>query len=781
MSDGSPATPGLADAATATATTPATAPATAGGSDRTGDPGNGRRNGLPVAGAGIIAREERQTVEAITAALAELGLAPPRPLDLRPIPFAGTWGAATSVCRALASDLVARDLDAAGETDGLSKKEIKRRVNEAVPARSQQLAEQVAAGILAQPERRFAAVEAVNGYVNISFDANAVAARLIGEVLSLGAGYGRGEARPERVMIEHSQLNTHKAAHVGHLRNICLGVALTKIIDAAGYRTMPVTYIGDIGMHVVKCLWCYERFHPGQEPEDPAARGRWLGEIYAESDRRLNFRKDVVAFVQLLSREDQVFVGAIDRLLKYLWRKNTDGEDIAYLLGRVIQAQELKPELFREDDVLPKFWPLLGDQLRDEVENQKPYVPVEGVPDPTTTPEERLETWQRLAADMDDWWYQVPAWQDEVKETFQRWERKDPDFVALWETTRRWSLDDLGRIFGEFGATFDHWFFESGAEEPGRAMVQDLLERGIAEISDGLPVVKIDQKLGLTTETYRTLPILRSDGTTLYATKDLALTRQKFDEFGVDRALWVVDLRQSLYFQQIKKILELAGYERAADAEYVGYEWVALPEGVISSRKGNVPLFADLERETLERAHAVIAEKNPDLPADDKERVARQVGLGAIQYAMLARDNTKVIVYDPEEALSFDGHAAPYVQYAHARACRILERAERTDEATAATLDGLDFGTLEPTELALLQAIAALPDEVQRAAAEFRPLVIASHVYDLAKRFNDFYHACPVLQSEEPTRTARLALVAATRRALANELGLLGIAAPEEM
>jgi arginyl-tRNA synthetase len=208
---------------------------------------------------------------------------------------------------------------------------------------------------------------------------------------------------------------------------------------------------------------------------------------------------------------------------------------------------------------------------------------------------------------------------------------------------------------------------------------------------------------------------------------------------------------------------------------------VVLPEGVISSRKGNVPLYDDVRDAVLERAREIIAEKNPELPAARKETVAWEVALGSLKYAMLARDINKVVVFDLEEALSFDGHAAPYIQYAHARASRILEHAGETDETILARLDGLDFGDLLPEELSLLQAIAALPEEIQRAAAEYRPLLIASYVYELAKRFNDFYHAAPVLQSPEPTRTARLALTAATRRTLANGLALLGIAALDEM
>jgi arginyl-tRNA synthetase len=509
-----------------------------------------------------------------------------------------------------------------------------------------------------------------------------------------------------------------------------------------------------------------------------------LAQVYAESDARLEYRKEVLEFLHLLAREDQVFVAAIDRLLKYLWRKNTHGEDIAYLLGRFTHAQEVKDDLLREEDVIVKFWPILGDQLRDEVVNQKPYVPIEGAPEPTTTPEVRLARWQELNQHI-DWWLEVPRWREEVKETFQRWERQEPEFVKLWEETREWSLADFRRIFAELGAHFDVWFYESEVEQSGKLIVQELLEKGIAEISDGLPVVKIDEKLGLEKETYRTMPVLRSDGTSLYATKDLSLTKRKFEEYGIDRAVWVVDVRQSLYFQQVFKVLELLGFEQAKKAHHLGYEIVALPEGVISSRKGNVPVYDDIRDLVLARAREIIEEKNPDLEPEAKERVARQVGLGSLKYAMLARDNNKVVIFDLEEALSFDGHAAPYIQYAHARACRILENAG-SDGETERRRDGqtglaLDFGELKAEELGLLQQIAVLPEEIQRAAEQYRPLLIANYAFELAKRFNDFYHACPVIQSPEPVRTARLALVDATRTALANSLALLGIEAPGEM
>jgi arginyl-tRNA synthetase len=476
--------------------------------------------------------------------------------------------------------------------------------------------------------------------------------------------------------------------------------------------------------------------------------------------------------------------------MRLLWRTNTvDGEDIAYLLGRISAQQEIDVAELRDENVIVTFWPIVGEQLREELQQVAPEVEIDEDIDieaastvtPTMSVEERLAGWQALDAHMAAWWPHVPAWNQATRDLFQKWETKDPEFVALWQKTRDWSMADLYSIFDEFGATFTHYFWESEVEDPGRQIVRELLERGIAEVSDGLPVVKIDEKLGLETETYRTMPILRSDGTTLYSTKDLALTKQKFEDFQIDRAVWVVDVRQSLYFDQIFKILELYGFEQAEDCVHVGYEFVALPGGAISSRKGNAPMLEDVRDAMIDRARAVIREKNPTLDPAEQEKVAWQVAIGAIKYVMLARDGNRVIVFDPEEALSFEGHAAPYIQYAHARACRILQNGKVTDADIVTRLDDLTFGQAHPEELALLQAIADFPAIVLRAADEYRPLHITNYVFEVARRFNDFYHACPVLISEEPVRSARLTLVAATRTTLKNGLALLGIEAPTVM
>jgi arginyl-tRNA synthetase len=393
------------------------------------------------------------------------------------------------------------------------------------------------------------------------------------------------------------------------------------------------------------------------------------------------------------------------------------------------------------------------------------------------TAEAHLAEWRRLNAHI-DWWIPSKTWEAEYKECWRLWEARDPEFVALWERTKAWSMEEFHRIYDELGVRFDIWFYESEVEDEGREIVQELLDKGIAEISEGLPVVKIDEKLGLERETYRVLPILRSDGTTLYSTKDLALTRRKFEDYRIDRAIWVVAVPQALYFQQVFKVLELWGFEQAKQAYHLPYEIVTLKEGMMSSRSGNAVLYEDVTPDVFRRARAIVDGKNPELPEDRKVLVAKQVGVGALLYGMLDRDNNRVITFDPAEAVSLHGQSAPYIQYAHARACRILERAGTLPDLA----DGaIEFGELNEHEINLIEQVALFPSEVQRAAREYKPLVIATYAYDLATRTNDFYEHCRVIDAPEPQRTARLAIVAATRQTLANALALLGIEAPEAM
>jgi arginyl-tRNA synthetase len=370
------------------------------------------------------------------------------------------------------------------------------------------------------------------------------------------------------------------------------------------------------------------------------------------------------------------------------------------------------------------------------------------------------------------------GYEAEVRELYHLWDDGDLRVRELWKRTRQWSLDELHEILKQLDIPIDVYFYESEADEPGKAIVKELIERKIAEDerpTGGPVIVRIDEKLGLTRETYRIAVILRSDDTSLYLTKDLALAKIKFEKYHVDRSVYVVDVRQSLHFQQVFKILELWGFPQASKCYHLAYEIVTLPEGTMSSRKGNMVYYLDVVQEAQARIRAIIAEKNPDLAGADREKTAWQVGLGALKYVMLSVDNTKQIVFSWETALSFDGQAAPYIQYAHVRATSILSKAETPPRPRLPEYD------LHPAEITLIEWISRFPQEVQRSVEEYKPLHMANYAYFLAKAFTDFYGACPVLQTDPEIRQTRLAIVLAARQTLSNSLRLLGIESPAVM
>ncbi len=382
---------------------------------------------------------------------------------------------------------------------------------------------------------------------------------------------------------------------------------------------------------------------------------------------------------------------------------------------------------------------------------------------------------------------QREAWEAERREMYRRWDAGDPHVRQLWQMTREWSLEELRDILRMLDIHIDVWFFESEVDEPAKAIVEELIARGIADDErpqGGAVVVKIDEKLGLKKETYRTNVILRSDGTTLYLTKDLALAKIKFEKYGVDRSVYVVDVRQSLHLQQAFAILRLMGYAQAEKCYHLGYGFVSLPEGAMSARRGRVVLFKEVADEAERRALAAMGERTSDLSLEERRRVARQIGLGALKYAMLAVDNNRDTIFDMDAALNFEGHTGPYIQNAHVRANSILRKAglprlpSGEYELPSATFDY----ELSVHEIQLVELLARFPAAVEQAAREYRPLVIANYAFDLANAFHSFYHAMPVLQAEaENVRRARLRLVAAAKQVLANALYLLSIEAPEVM
>ena len=377
---------------------------------------------------------------------------------------------------------------------------------------------------------------------------------------------------------------------------------------------------------------------------------------------------------------------------------------------------------------------------------------------------------------------QREAYDAERREMYRKYDAGDPYVRELWRVTREWALEELRAVLELLDVKMDVWFYESEVDEPSKAIVEELIQKGIAddERPQGGPViVKIDEKLGLKKEKYRTNIILRSDGTSLYLTKDLALAKVKFEQYHVDRSIYVVDVGQSLHLQQAFAILKLWGFPQAEKCYHLGYGIVTLPEGRMSSRKGRVVLFKEVYDEAIKRVLAVESERSGNIPEEDRLKIAEQIGLGALVYSMLSVDNNKDIVFDINEALSFDGRTGPYIQNAHVRANSILKKSNiNVADLPPATFDF----ELTKHEIELIEQISRFPNAVQQAANEYRPLVMAAYAYDLANAFHSFYHAVPVLQNEnENLRNARLRLVATTKQTIVNALRLLDIQAPEVM
>ena len=325
-------------------------------------------------------------------------------------------------------------------------------------------------------------------------------------------------------------------------------------------------------------------------------------------------------------------------------------------------------------------------------------------------------------------------------------------------------------VFKELGVTQEHWFFDHDFVEPGKVIVDELLKEGVAKESEGAIVVDLEPyKLGVAL-------LLKSDGSSLYFTKDLALAKRKFTDHNIDRSVYVVGSDQALHFKQLFKVLELWGFEQARKCYHLSYDLVMLPEGKMSSRKGAVVLYRALADAVREKAYEEVQKRHPEWPEHDIMKAREQIAMSALKFPMINHDTNKTIIFDIEKALDFYGETGPYCQYAHARACSVLKKSDIKVSEKA------DFSVIkEPEEMALLKLIAAFPVLVQSAADQYRPMNISRFCLDLSQTFSNFYEKCPIIKADSATKKARLLLLECSRVTLKNALGLIGIDAPDQM
>ena len=381
-----------------------------------------------------------------------------------------------------------------------------------------------------------------------------------------------------------------------------------------------------------------------------------------------------------------------------------------------------------------------------------------------------------------------PELEAEGRAAFKRLEDGQTDETALWQWIVDVSLADFNRTYDLLGTKFTAVLGESFYNDKMDAVVDELSAKGLLMQSEGAEVVSLEQV---------DLPpclIRKSDGATLYATRDLAAALYRYNVLGANRLTYVVGGEQRLHFKQLFAVLERMGYEFAAHCSHVAFGMMTIGGKKMSTRKGHIVRLQDVLDEAISRARSIIAQKSPDLT--NAEEVAKAIGVGAVIFNDLKTNRLHDIEFAMDQAVAFDGETGPYVQYTHARACSVLRKAGLLDAGEsppfpiAAWSDMLTSGQtdeimgtalLDDVSWELAKQVSRFSGVRQRASAEADPSLIAKQALDICQAFNRFYHDCPILSATGATRTLRLALTDATRLTIREALRLLGIGYPAQL
>jgi arginyl-tRNA synthetase len=488
-------------------------------------------------------------------------------------------------------------------------------------------------------------VFSINAYLNFRIDKQIYAQ----EILLKKTVFKK---KNSKVMVEFSQPNTHKEFHVGHLRNVCLGDSIAKLSEFTGYEVIKANYIGDIGTHVAKALWCLEKFHKNDTVPDN--KGKYLGKIYVEASQKLE-----------------------------------ENEDYA----------------------------------------------------------------------------------KEVSEVLQNLENREKAVTELWEKTRLWSLDEFKSIYRDLEVHFDAWFFESEEDEEGKKIAFELLKDGIAERSDGAIIVNLEHK------NQGVALVLKSDGTTLYLTKDLSLAKKKFHQYNIDKSIYVIDSRQSLHMSQVFSILSLMGFKE--DMVHVSYDFVSTKQGPIASRKGNVYLYEDLKNRMVEKIIFETKKRHEDWSEEKILENAKIIANSSLKFGMLKIDNNREIVFDEDEWMDLEGETGPYVLYSCARINSIIRKAKEQDVHVSNRINFSLLDTKEDSQM--LRLLEKEEQIIEESAANYKPSVVARYVIELAQKVNEYYHKNQIIQENSELMKARLLLLHRVKETIEQNFKLLGIKTLEEM
>lgn len=666
-----------------------------------------------------------------------------------------------------------------------------------------------------EASQNFSKVAAAGPYLNFTVDKAKLSGQILPSIFT-GAYLAKRENQNTKVMVEYSQPNTHKAFHVGHTRNVSLGDALVRLYEWSGYEVVASNYIGDVGTHIARCLWYFVEHYL---PENSELNYNDVSDIVRDCPQ---FKRDVVAFTEKNNLNLAEFLGDMySKATDLLDFKNLSSFPFPGIVSAKVESISNHPTNenwkvvsvndgessyqvvcggsdYNENDIVA-FAPvgtraagrlvqeadkqgvvsngmiLSEKEMEASEEKNKIFLFPADTGLGLAVSELGRKSDAKISADelVND---VIAKRNSDVSRVLQDLENKSTDYYKLWEETKDWSMDEFYKIYDWLNARFDNYFYESDVGDSGKAIVKEYLEKGVFVEDEGAIGVRLEDKK---------LPfflVLKSDGTGLYSTKDLSLAQVKFDKFGIDKSIYVVDVGQSLHFQQVFATLDKMGFEQAKDCFHLAYGMVVLEDGKMSSRKGTVILFSQLKDALEKQIRADFLDKyKGDWPEDEIEDAIRKISIGTIKYGMLNQDNNKNIVFNLNEWTAKSGNTGPYMMYAYARTRSILR--ELQSEMGELDYSKVDYSLLaHETEQDLVRKMSLFHSAIERATNNNEAQALCIYLFELSKDFSRMYSSCSVLKAEsDELKLARAALVDSCGRVIQKGLELIGIECLERM
>jgi arginyl-tRNA synthetase len=717
--------------------------------------------------------------------------------------------------------------------------------------------------------RHIAKSEAAGPYLNFWMTSSFLASVI---PLVLSGDYVRAlPAEKDRVMIEYSQPNVLKSFHVGHMRNAALGDCLVRLYEHMGHPVIAANYYGDEGAHVAKCLWAVRQYmssHPEFDIDSIPVpeRGEWLGDLYTKAVEMLDlgaltslpYPNTIAAKVLDIQPHPATDAPSNWKVVNIQFGPNDDqtttvvcggmgysiGDLVAYtpvgtkIKGKTVDVKDMKGVasagiMMAEKELgIERKEEKKVEEKKDKKEEKKggkggkksekgdKVAAVATATDsaanqiyvlPPNTPVgvELVEHGRLPNVDIPTSVRVIDEFEKRKSETrellLQLEHKNDPTINGLFDKTRQWSLDEFARIYQWLDCRFDHNFYESEEGEVSRLLANEYYKRGVFINSNGAVGADLNSYgLGF-------CMVLKSDGTGLYATKDLSLAQRKFETFHIERSIYIVDAAQSLHFKQVFKTLELMGYEQAKKCIHIPYGQVVLPSGKMSSRVGNVILFSQLksqldqdiyanflkkydpsspqEIETIDATTQVgeykKTERNTDKWTTEEIEAARHaIAVATIKYGMLNHDTMKDIVFVLSEWSAKSGNTGPYMLYAYARIRSIIREVNASsDLSLEERKQFVDFTVLqhdlERNALSILHEFWTI---VEQCTSRNNPSSLCDYLFELSKAFSAWYEKCSIMKAEsDKLKWTRLQFIEAIGEVLRTGLQLLGIKTLERM